>query len=171
MSAWDAYTPYEIRHVGAFVRLGQPQRAHDLLEWFHQYQRPQAWNHWAEVVWNDPLTPKFIGDMPHTWVGSDFLNSVISIFEYEHDGQLITFAGVPKEWLESGEEIAFHDLVTPRGRLSGSMQLDGRTVHVKLWSQGPFAPGEITIRKPQSAVGQDAVVRTLPAQVSFDYSP
>src|SRR5207244_4166343 len=31
---WDAYTPYEIRNVGTFVRLGQRARALALLDWF-----------------------------------------------------------------------------------------------------------------------------------------
>jgi len=81
---------------GMWVRscgLGQPQRAYEALTWFHKHQRPQAWNHWAEVVWNDPLTPKFIGDMPHTWVGSDFLNSILSMFVYEQSASLVAFAG------------------------------------------------------------------------------
>ena len=31
---WDAYTPYELRNVGAFVRLGWRERAHELLDCF-----------------------------------------------------------------------------------------------------------------------------------------
>ena len=30
-------------------------------------------------------TPKFIGDMPHTWVASDFIRSVLDMFAYERD--------------------------------------------------------------------------------------
>ncbi|MEP6858675.1 MAG: discoidin domain-containing protein, partial [Gemmatimonadales bacterium] len=72
---WDAYTPYELRTVGTHVQLGQRARAHELLDFFFKDQRPAAWHQWAEVVYRDPKTPKFIGDMPHTWVGSDYIRS------------------------------------------------------------------------------------------------
>ena len=48
--AWDAYTPYEWRSVSAFVRLGQPQRAQALADFFMRDRRPGAWNQWGEVV-------------------------------------------------------------------------------------------------------------------------
>src|SRR5581483_4742523 len=38
--AWENYTPYELRTVGTFIRLGQPQRAHELLDFFLAGQRP-----------------------------------------------------------------------------------------------------------------------------------
>ncbi|HEX2693757.1 MAG TPA: discoidin domain-containing protein, partial [Gemmatimonadaceae bacterium] len=63
---WDAYTPYELRTVGTFVQLGQRAKAHELLDFFFLGQRPAEWHQWAEVVYRDPTTPKFIGDMPHT---------------------------------------------------------------------------------------------------------
>jgi hypothetical protein len=157
--------------VGAFIRLGQPDRAYHALSWFHQYQRPQGWNHWAEVVYRDPLTPKFIGDMPHTWVGSDFLNSVLTMFVYEHNDTLITFAGIPKEWIAGGEEVGFNNIATTRGKLSGSLQLKDNKVLVKLWSTSPWTAGDIIIKKPQATKGQDAQTRTLPAQFTFDYAP
>ncbi|HET9131247.1 MAG TPA: coagulation factor 5/8 type domain-containing protein, partial [Terriglobia bacterium] len=82
---WDAFTPYEIRTVGTFVRLGEKERANMLLDWFLAFQRPEAWNGWAEVVWHNPDEAKFIGDMPHSWVGSDFINAFRSMFAYERD--------------------------------------------------------------------------------------
>ena len=47
---WRDYTPYELRLVGAFVRLGQRERAAELLDFFFQHQLPPGWMHWAEVV-------------------------------------------------------------------------------------------------------------------------
>jgi hypothetical protein len=75
---WEAYTPYELRVVGTMIRLGQRDRALRELEFFFEGQRPAAWNHWAEVVWREPRAPRFIGDMPHTWIGSDFIRSARS---------------------------------------------------------------------------------------------
>ncbi|MDP2366425.1 MAG: discoidin domain-containing protein, partial [Ignavibacteria bacterium] len=61
---WVNYTPYENRLIGSFIQLGQPERAHELIEFFLNDQRPEGWNHWAEVVWKDERIPGFIGDMP-----------------------------------------------------------------------------------------------------------
>ncbi|MFH1278047.1 MAG: discoidin domain-containing protein [Candidatus Eisenbacteria bacterium] len=77
---WEAFTPYEMRNIGAFARLGWRDRAEELLAWFLEYRRPKGWNQWAEVVWKDERAPKFIGDMPHTWVGSDFIRSVLDLY-------------------------------------------------------------------------------------------
>ena len=49
-SQWEAYTPYELRNVGAFVRLGWRERAHELLDCFLGDSRPPGWKQWAEVV-------------------------------------------------------------------------------------------------------------------------
>jgi len=61
--------------------LNQSEKAHELIDYFMGQQRPRGWYHWAEVVWNSYRTPAFIGDMPHTWVGSDLL-IVLEIFSF-----------------------------------------------------------------------------------------
>ena len=91
---WEAYTPYELRSVGTLVRMGHSDRARRLLEGFMADQYPAAWNQWPEVVWREPRAAKFLGDLPHTWVASDFLRSVADIFVYRrHSGCL-----APGEW-------------------------------------------------------------------------
>ena len=87
------YTPYETRVIGTFVYLGQRKRVEETLNFFMNDRRPPAWNHWAEVVWRDPKTPKFIGDMPHTWVGSDFVRSVRAMFVYERERDTALVSG------------------------------------------------------------------------------
>ncbi|HJX28949.1 MAG TPA: discoidin domain-containing protein, partial [Thermoanaerobaculia bacterium] len=72
---WENYTPYELRTIRTLLRLGWRERAHELLDFFMKDRRPAAWNHWAEVVWREPRINKFIGDMPHTWVGSEYIHS------------------------------------------------------------------------------------------------
>jgi hypothetical protein len=95
---WEGYTPYEWRTVGSLLRLGWRDRAHELVRFFLGHVRPAGWNQWAEVVFREERNPKFIGDMPHTWVGSDFIRSVLDMFAYEEDGALVIGAGVPVEW-------------------------------------------------------------------------
>lgn len=195
---WEAFTPYELRHVGALVRLGQRERAVEALEWYMKYQRPVGWHHWAEVVWRDPETPKFIGDMPHTWCGSDFLNSLRAMFVYERESQslsdkmndpgtgdedaLVLFAGIPKAWADEGVE--FKNFPTHFGVLSASLrtthdraavELSGR---LRLPREGivldlPFEQRAKSIRVdgrevPSNESGQ-VVVRTVPAKVDVQF--
>src|SRR5436305_5851900 len=48
---WDEYSPYELRNVGAFVRLGEKQPALALLDSCLADRRPRRWNERPEVVW------------------------------------------------------------------------------------------------------------------------
>ncbi len=81
--AWQDYTPYELRTVGALTRLGWPDRAHAMLRFFFNHQRPRGWNQWAEVVLPDRREVRFLGDMPHAWVASDYIRSALDLFAYE----------------------------------------------------------------------------------------
>jgi hypothetical protein len=116
---WKDYTPYELRNVGAFVRLGKSDRAHALLRFFFADQRPHGWNQWAEVVLPREREAHFLGDMPHAWVSSDYIRSVLDLFAYdrEHDAALVLAAGVPLEWLER-EGVELRGLSTRYGVLS-----------------------------------------------------
>lgn len=118
--SWEAYTPYEIRNVGTFIYLGQKDRAHYALDYFLKDQRPQGWNHWAEVVANGYRTMRFIGDMPHTWVGSDYINAIRAMFVYEinDDSTLVLGAGLKDEWMARG--ISIKGLPTHYGTISYS---------------------------------------------------
>jgi len=122
---WKDYTPYELRNVGALVRLGQPERAQELLKFFLRDRRPLAWNQWAEVVGANPREPRFIGDMPHAWVASDYLRSVLDMLAYEReaDGALVLGAGLGAEWMSSG--VTVKNLSTPHGRLSYQLAPSG----------------------------------------------
>jgi hypothetical protein len=96
----DDYTPYEMRIIGALIRLGDRARALQLIDRFMKDRRPAAWNEWAEVVGTDMRKPRFIGDMPHAWVASDFVRSILDAVSYEReDGTLVVGAGVPARWL------------------------------------------------------------------------
>jgi hypothetical protein len=97
VTPWDDYTPYELRTVGTFVRLGWRQRAQELLDFFFASQRPPGWNQWAEVVGRELRQPRFVGDMPHGWVASDFMRSALDLFAYERDADsaLVLAAGLP----------------------------------------------------------------------------
>ncbi|MFC5578202.1 discoidin domain-containing protein [Lysobacter niabensis] len=120
---WRDYTPYELRTVGTFVRLGWRDRAHGALDFFFDDQQPRGWNQWAEVVSRTPRKPFFVGDLPHAWVESDYVRSVLDMFAYtrEDDDALVVAAGIPADWLE-GEGVEVSGLRTPYGALAYSMR-------------------------------------------------
>ncbi|MGQ0834298.1 MAG: discoidin domain-containing protein [Gammaproteobacteria bacterium] len=180
---WDAYTPYEWRTVGAFVRLGWSARAHELFEFFTGHRRPAGWNQWAEVVGRNAREPRFIGDMPHGWVASDFIRSTLDLFAYERpsDGALVLAAGVPPAWSE-GTGIRIHNLRTPHGALSYTLRRDaGRTVLriesaisppqgglVFTWTR-ETEPGATRVNgKRTTWSGRELRLRRLPAEVVVD---
>jgi hypothetical protein len=157
---WDGYTPYEWRTVGTFVRLGWKQRAHEAIGLFFGHQRPRAWNQWAEVVFRDEKSPRFIGDMPHTWVGSDFIRSILDLFAYERlsTGELVIGAGVPDAWVR-GEGLEMSGLRTYYGTLDLRMRGEGNTVRVRVdLRDGRRAPQAVVIRTPLDRPIRRAVV-------------
>lgn len=167
---WEAFTPYELRNVGAFVRLGWRERAGELLAWFLTHRRPAGWRHWAEVVWHDARAARFIGDMPHTWVGSDYVRSVLDMFAYERRGEagdggadaaLVLAAGLPAAWLDEGG-VRVGGLPTPYGELSYALQREGDAVVMDIAGGLRMPAGGLVLRPP--AAGRRVTVDGVPAQ-------
>ena len=180
---WNDYTPYELRNVAAFVRLGWRTRAHALLDFFMRDRRPLAWNQWAEVVGREAREPRFVGDMPHGWISSDFIRSALDLFAYERedDHALVVGAGIPPAWL-AGEGVAVAGLRTTSGQLTYSMRRQGERIvlaiapmHVPAGGivlrafDGP--PGRATVNgRAVPWRGGELRLRSLPATVIIDYS-
>ena len=116
--AWKDYTPYETRVIGSFVRLGWRDRLDELIGFFMADRRPAAWNQWAEVVGRDPREIRFIGDMPHAWVASDFVRGALDMFAWDRrdDQALVLGGGLSQTWLV-GQGSAIRGLATPYGSL------------------------------------------------------
>jgi hypothetical protein len=151
------YTPYELRIVGTLVRLGQPARARQLLDYFFADQRPAAWHQWAEVVRANPREGGFVGDMPHTWVGSDFIRSALDFFAYEEEGALIVGAGIAPEWANAGLRV--ENLSTHYGLLSYSIA--GKKLRIEGGLRLP--PNGIVVVSPFD--GTRTTLRALPAEI------
>jgi hypothetical protein len=181
----EAYTPYEWRTVGALVRLGRRDDAAEVAGFLMNDRRPAAWNQWAEVVWKDPRAARFIGDMPHTWVGSDFINSFRSMFAYdrEPDGAMVLCAGLPFEWFRAREGLEVRNLRTSSGPLTITIKTTGRTTTVSIDALTTPPRGGLILHPPEPrlvsglringqpvAGGAAAIpIRTLPAVVELDY--
>jgi hypothetical protein len=160
---WKDYTPYELRQVGTFVHLGWRDRAQRLLAFFLDDRRPSGWKQWAEVVAQDYRSPTYLGDIPHLWVGSDFVRSFIDMIAYEReeDDALVLGAGIPSSWLDKGVRV--HALRTIYGPLDFSAQREGGRVIVTI--SGVRVPkGGIVLMLP--GVGE-RVIRHLPATIEL----
>ncbi|HET7063115.1 MAG TPA: hypothetical protein VFI49_02490, partial [Rudaea sp.] len=173
---WEDYTPYEWRTVGSFVRLGWRERAQAAIDFFFASgARPLAWNQWAEVVGHDPRKPRFVGDMPHGWVASDFIRSALDLFAYEReaDHSLVLAAGVPESWLD-GDGVAIEHLRTPYGELSYTLKRIGKRIELRV-AAGAAPPGGFVFAAPVTGatrVSVNGVGKTSSSgEVHFDRLP
>ncbi len=150
---WLNYTPYENRVIGSFILMDEPQRAHDLIEFFLNDQRPSGWNQWAEVVWKDKYHPAFIGDMPHTWVGSDFINAVRSMFVYENeeDSSLVIGAALYDDWINYKNGISVENLPTFYGEISYRIKKENKKFEIDVYGNLNLPSDKIILKNFNSS--------------------
>lgn len=184
---WENYTPYENRVIGSFIILNEPNRAHELIDYFLDNQHPQGWSHWAEVVWNNYRTPKFIGDMPHTWVGSDFINAIRTMFVYEdeEDKSLVLGAALYSDWINSENGMSIENLPTYYGEvsysiqknnnsytfsISGNLNLPENGIKIKNFNENKL-PTKVTINGENADffTAKEIKVKSVPAKVVITY--
>ncbi|MBB3343974.1 hypothetical protein FHW73_001847 [Luteimonas sp. RC10] len=146
---WKDYTPYEWRNVAAFVRLGWRERANEVREWFFGHRAPLAWNQWGEVVTPTPRTPFFLGDLPHAWVGSDFVRSALDMFAYvrEVDDSIVLAAGVPADWFD-GIGVRLHGMRTPQGKLGYRLRRENDVLALDVDADAGLPPGGLVLQWP-----------------------
>ncbi len=180
---WDAYTPYEWRTVGTFVRLGWRERALEALEYLMAGRRPPAWNQWPEVTGREPRVARFIGDLPHGWVASDFIRSALDLFAYdgEADGTIVLAAGVPLRWLD-GRGVAVRGIRSRYGTVAYHVQHAAGAIDLELEAGAGSPPGGFILRlpglpqhgaalvngRPESFDGGAIRLRSAPARVHVD---
>lgn len=179
-TSWDNYTPYELRNLGTFVRLGWRDRAQELLAFCMNDRRPATWNQWAEVVGREVRKPRFIGDMPHGWVASDYGRSLLDMLAYERprDETLVLMAGVPSSWIEK-HGFGVKNLRTPYGLLTYSFKVDGGKRILDIAKTGT-PPGGIAVKWPERPRGSQRItsgaarwsdgelrVSSLPLRIEF----
>jgi hypothetical protein len=148
---WNNYSAYEIRIIGALVRMGQRESVQELLEFFLADRRIPPWNQWPEISWRDPQGPSFIGDMPHSWIGAEYILSIRSLFAYEReaDQALVIAAGIAEDWLNDAGEVVVKDLPTYYGRLSYTLRREEpATLRLTLAGTLALPKGGIVIKPP-----------------------
>lgn len=126
-----AYTPYELRNVLSYVHLNQPRQADELLEAVVNDRRPKPWQVFAEVVHSRLRHPGYLGDMPHTWIGSEYARAIFGMLMREADDALYLLPGTPPAWV-AGPGLHIDKLPTAYGALSMAARRDGQSLQVTL---------------------------------------
>jgi hypothetical protein len=180
---WANYTPYEIRIIGALVRLGKRQSALELLDFFLSDRRPLPWNQWPEIAWRDPASPGHLGDLPHTWIGAEYILSLLSMFAFEReaDQSLVIGAGLRSEWIDGGAGVQVRGLPTWYGTLNFTLRREPTgAMRLELDGDLTMPSGMIVVRPPgerplrevlvngkptPNFTNDEAVIDAFPAQV------
>ena len=86
--------------------------------------------------------------MPHTWVGSDFINAVRSMFVYEneYDSSLVIGAALYQNWVDSPNGMSVENLPTYYGELSYSIKKNENLYTVKIYGDIILPPGGFVIK-------------------------
>ncbi len=148
---WNNYSAYEIRIIGALIRLGRRDEALEMIRFMLDDRRIPAWNQWPEISWRDPSGPSFIGDLPHTWISAEYMLAIRTMFAYEReeDGSLVLGAGIPFEWLAGGLEVGVENLPTYHGKISYKVRLMGKDrLRLSLKGDLTMPPGGIVVLPP-----------------------
>jgi hypothetical protein len=109
--------------------------------------------------------------MPHTWVGSDFIRAVRSLFVYEReaDQALVIGAGIPAAWVESAEGIGVKRMPTWHGTLNYRMAMaDADTLKVRLSGDVITPPGGIILHSPVDRRLREVTVNGQPTTTFTD---
>ena len=134
-----AYSPYEVRNVGSFVRLGQRDRALALLDWSSPTS-VRGLERVAEISWHDREAPLFIANMRTPGSGGVHpLRPQLARVPARADRALVLAAGVPAAWVagDGGGSASArlptqprHPHLRPprRGRRHDRMRLSGDVV-------------------------------------------
>jgi hypothetical protein len=147
---WNNYSAYEMRIVSALTRLGRRADAIELLTFLLQDRRPAVWNQWPEITWKDPQSPGHFGDLPHTWIGAEYVLGFAGLFAHERaaDDTLVLAAGLPLEWFANGRTNGVSQLSTYYGPVSFSLKLCSGKWHLDL-TRPPTSPGGgVEVRLP-----------------------
>jgi penicillin V acylase-like amidase (Ntn superfamily) len=73
--------------------------------------------------------------MPHTWVGSDFINAVRSMFVYENesDQSLVLAPALYQDWIDTPEGMSVENLPTYYGEISYAIKKENDKYYFSMY--------------------------------------
>jgi hypothetical protein len=148
---WLNYTAYEIRIIGAFVRIGKRKEAHELLDFFLSDRRPLEWNQWPEITWRDPRSPGHLGDVPHTWIAAEYMLAIAGMVANEREASesMVLASGLPWNWISVENGFSVRGLVTRYGKLDFRISSNGtHSVGFEIGDSISFPRGGLSVAPP-----------------------
>ena len=148
---WLNYTAYEIRIIGAFVRVGKRDKAHELLDFFLSDRRPMEWNQWPEITWRDPRSPGHLGDVPHTWIAAEYMLALASMVASEREAsrKMILASGLPWSWISEENGFAVRGLMTRYGPLDFKIAIsETDCIAIEIGDRISLPPGGLSVAPP-----------------------
>jgi len=148
---WNNYSAYEIRIIGAFVRVGKRETANELLDFFLSDRRPCEWNQWPEITWRDPRSPGHLGDVPHTWIAAEYILSLGSIVvdEREASSSLVLASGMPWSWISEDGGFSVRKLPTRYGLLDFRIHASSdELIRIEVSESIGLPPGGLWVMPP-----------------------
>lgn len=172
---WRDYTPYEVRVIGTMADLGEPERSYEMIEFFLGQQTPVGWRQWPEVVHRDVRGPGFIGDLPHSWVACDFVNSVTSLLvHWDRDATELHLArALPIDWIDDSEGLKVSDVSTPFGPVSWSAIRDGNAVIFRITRCDRMPSNGLWLDFDVPSSGEEGARRVteIPTEIRYELVP
>jgi hypothetical protein len=165
-----SFSPYEFRIAQALVMMGRAGDARTVFDYLMTCRMPRAWRQWPEAVYFPSSTPGYIGDMPHTWAASGFLNALRTRYVYEDEfrGDLVLAAGLAPEWITSRETWFARNAPTFWGPVSYALKKEGDAL-VATISGSCRPPGRILFQPPGRDGAAPIVVTNLPASLRIPW--
>jgi hypothetical protein len=148
---WLNYTAYEIRIIGAFVRVGKRDEANELLDFFLSDRRPAEWNQWPEITWRDPRSPGHLGDVPHTWIAAEYMLALASMVasERETSRKVILASGLPWPWISEESGFSVRGLMTRYGPLDFKIAVsETECITFEIGGDISLPPGGLSVAPP-----------------------
>ena len=122
------FSSHELRIANAFILLNQRNKLYKMISKFFEWKHPRAWNHWAETITSDYRMPQYVGDMPHAWIGAEYINVIRNMLILEDGNKLYLGKGIPYEWVAEGKNIVIKDMPTYFGKISYSTTSNKNTI-------------------------------------------
>lgn len=91
---------------------------------------------------------KFLSITPHGWTQSEMWLLQRAMLVKEWQGELLLFAGIPREWLKRGAIISFRNFPTWYGRVSAELRVDETAESAQVTVSGANTGTPIRIRLP-----------------------
>jgi hypothetical protein len=146
--------PYLTLHLAQVLLRAGDKRCLDLVDTVAQLA--SATGQWPEAIHPHTLGG-CMGDGQHVWAAAEWLLMMRNSFLREEGDALILASGIPKRWLETGQQLHFGPALTRFGTVS--LSLEAKADRVQLcwqadWRQNPpklfvHLPGQQPVAVPE----------------------